>query len=321
MNINKINVRGKNLYCILFYNKIEIGRTEAVEVDYVLRAKVINKEEEAGTDAKEDGDEDEEEGEEGDDENESRDIKNTYNNEDGATSLPPLASGRSGRGAAFLEKVVDVFYGAEDIRSMVYFERFPPEKPQREGNLLEVELVTDVPRRKNNMMMSMGGLNAKAPPVVARISDRKSRRGEENKLDEDMELVTVGLGCATFQGLDLDNWLNSKTPLSRILEVLPSTRFPLELGGGVVKRMSMLSQLSGGIVAPPQVLGSLKLTTPGINVKSPYQLQSYHAEQDKLKREAVEREAEKVAQRAAAKEAKKKEKAEKKKLLEQKMGI
>ena len=82
--------------------------------------------------------------------------------------------------------------------------------------------------------------------TVIGLRGAKSKAVVPSETDEAVEMMEVGLGCATMQGLELDNWLQSKNPSSRILEMLPSTRYPVDLHGRVVKRMSMLSQLSGG---------------------------------------------------------------------------
>ena len=69
------------------------------------------------------------------------------------------------------------------------------------------------------------------------------------------------------------------------------------------------------------MVGYVKFTTPGLNVKSPNQIQKYYAEEERKALEAKEKAAKKAAEKAAMKEAKKMEKAAKKKALEEKMGI
>ena len=91
--------------------------------------------------------------------------------------------------------------------------------------------------KSRNRMSMLGGLHNKDNSGVADSSI--------GHVSEDM--MEMGIGCATMQGLELDNWLQNKVPSSQILEMFPSTRYPSDQSGHVVKRMSMLSQLSGGL--------------------------------------------------------------------------
>ena len=146
VKVKKIDIRNKKVYCVVYYNKVEIGRTGVKFVDYILRAKAMESMSESkdiesfkdNVSTTEAGD--------------HSDIEEGDSIENNTTTLPkldgavPEGTGNRGRNrdAAIFHKVVDVIYGAGDTSSMIYFERFPPEKPQREGNLLEIELIAEV---------------------------------------------------------------------------------------------------------------------------------------------------------------------------------
>ena len=130
-------------------------------------------------------------------------------------------------------------------------------------------------------------------------------------------MMKIGLGAASMQGLTLDNWLQSKIPLVQELEMNPSGRFPRDTSGMVHARVSMLTQLSVGFQAPAEVVGKMKISTPGLDIRSPFKLQEYLAAKDKAERDAAAKEAKKAKERADAKAKKKADKEAKKKEQEE----
>ena len=231
---------------------------------------------------------------------------------------------KRGRGAAMLERVVDLFYGSEEIGSMIFFERYQPKVPLREGNLLEIELVVEVPRqkRKETMRARKTLLGSITADVATTLNDTKGEPKGIKKTDNEMEdgeedMMKIGLGSASMQGVTLDNWLQSKTPSVQELDMNPSGRYPRDFSGTVHARVSMLSQLTIGIQAPLEVVGKMKISTPGLDIRSPFKLQEYLVAREKAAREAAAKEAKKAKEREDAKAKKKADKEAKKKKQEE----
>ena len=161
--------------------------------------------------------------------------------------------------------------------------------------------IADVAATLNNMTVEPNGI----------------KRANREIEDDEVDTMKIGLGSASMQGLTLDNWLQSKTPVVQELDMNPSGRYPRDFSGTVHARMSMLSQLTAGLQAPLEVVGKMKISTPGLDIRSPFKLQEYFAAREKAAREAAAKEAKKAKEREDAKAKKKADKEAKKKEQEE----
>jgi hypothetical protein len=79
-----------------------------------------------------------------------------------------------------------------------------------------------------------------------------------------------------------------------------SYRFPTGLDGRIQAKMSMLSQLSASVSAP-QPTGTMTISTPGLNLISPYELQNYYEGLKQAELDAKEAALKKLAEKEAKK--------------------
>lgn len=248
-----IDVKSKKGFCIFFWNKREVGRTAGRELDFLLvnrNTQSDSSEQAKGLSA-------------------ASDIKpHGERAPDKSVSLPSVPAGRSRGGAILLQRSVNVFWGSDELESIVCFTGLPPEEPSKEGNLLEIELVVEMPTKPGS------GMRGGRMSMVNRMSlIASSVLGDEKALAASDGPMLVSLGCASLVGNALDQWVNSRTPQVKVLEMMPSNRFPQGMDGAITKKISALSMMSQGVgFAPPQPCGTMNLTSLGTDCMSPHQV-------------------------------------------------